>query len=257
MATIMKRVAFVCTGEELVIGDIEDTNSTFFAQQFVKNDIHPGQRVIVGDDETEIENAIRYLQPLHQTIITIGGLGPTSDDRTRYALSKALNCPLVFYDSVWQWIVDRVNQFTQKKSEITENNRQQAWFPEGSQPIFNANGTAAACYLQHDGKDIFMLPGPPNECRPIFQEVVLPLLQKQNYPYKIYRRSWLLFGVSESKIADQLEKIERDPNCALGYRVHYPYLEIKLWSNNEIALNRISKKFDIILAPYLAKGDAR
>ncbi len=246
----MKRVGFVCTGEELVIGACQDTNSTIFAQQFTEHHIQAGQRVTVGDETHEIESAINFLLSTHHALITIGGLGPTSDDRTRYALSKAIHQELEFNDEAWQWIVER---FTKKNLEIPETNRQQALLPIGSTPIYNANGSAAACYVHHEGKDIFMLPGPPNECLPIFQEVVLPMLLQKNYAHHIYRHSWMLYGVSESSIAAQLESLELEPQCTLGYRVHKPYLEIKLWSDNQEALNKMIQKFDPLLKPHVKK----
>lgn len=246
-----KRIAMLATGEEIIIGDIQDTNATYFAQQLTENNIQAGRRAIVGDDPIEIEDAIRYLLPNHDALITIGGLGPTSDDKTREALAAALNLPLEFFSDAWQWLEELYlrKALIKNVSEIPETNRQQAFFPKGATAIQNHNGTAAACHIRHEGKDIFMLPGPPNECRPIFNEIVVPLLLKNNYSQKIYRASWLLLGVSESSIAEQLETIEKPAECQLGYRVHYPYLEIKLWCHNENLLKETAKKFEPILKP--------
>jgi nicotinamide-nucleotide amidase len=249
MTNLAKRVAFVATGEEIIIGDIQDTNATYFSQQFIERGIQPGKRVIVGDDPKEIESAIRYLLPDHDALITIGGLGPTSDDLTRYALASALGIELKFHDNAWQWVEDIYlsKGLVTDKQKIPETNRQQALLPQGSTAIQNRNGTAAACYLLHENKDIFMLPGPPNECRPIFHDAVLPTLLKRNFAHKIYRKSWLLLGVSESTIAAKLDPLMTDKSCQLGYRVHYPYLEIKLWSDNASALDKLSAVFEPLL----------
>ena len=249
MAQVSKRIGFLATGEELVNADFPDTNSAFFAQSLVDHSIQPRQRLIVGDQENDIEAAILYLLSQHEALIIIGGLGPTSDDRTRYALANAIGQELYFDEAAWQQIVDRL---THMHLEVPETNRQQALFPVGSQIIPNLNGTAAACYLSFEGKDIFMLPGPPNECRPIFNTHVLPYWIKHHYSSPIHRRSWLLLGVSESKIASELEKwITTDTQCHLGYRTHYPYLDIKLWSSDSKALDRLSHQFDDILKPSL------
>jgi molybdenum cofactor synthesis domain-containing protein len=249
MAQVSKRIGFLATGEELINADFPDTNSALFAQDLVDHSIRPGQRVIVGDQENDIEAAILYLLSHHEALIIIGGLGPTIDDRTRYALAKAIGRELYFDEASWQQIVDRL---TRMNLEVPETNRQQALFPIGSQIIRNPNGTADACYLSFEGKDIFMLPGPPNECRPIFRTYVLPYWIKHHYSTPIYRHSWLLLGVSESKIASELEKwITTDSHCHLGYRAHYPYLDIKLWSNDSQALNSLSRQFDDILKPSL------
>src|SRR5690606_22518662 len=102
MAT--KRIAFLATGEEIINGDIQDTNATYFAQHFIEQGIQPGRRVTVGDHRQETENAIRYLLADHDALITIGGLGPTSDDLTRFAVADALGLTLTFDEQAWQWV---------------------------------------------------------------------------------------------------------------------------------------------------------
>lgn len=248
MEKVNKRVGFVATGDELVNGDILNSNSQYFAQRCIDNGIQPGRQVVVADDEQEIAHAIHYLLQDHNAVITIGGLGPTADDRTRFALASALNLELVFNEEAWQWIIALL---TSKNLEIPETNRQQALFPEGATAIYNANGSAAACYVPYKNHDIFMLPGPPNECFTIFDEIVLPRLLAENYAYKVYKNSWLLLGASESSIAEQLEPLMPDSDCILGYRVHYPYLDIKLRSENKKALARLSTQFTEILKPKL------
>lgn len=248
MEKINKRVGFVATGDELINGDILNSNSRHFAQCLVDNAIQPGCQVVVPDNEKEITQAIHYLLQDHNAIITIGGLGPTEDDRTRFALAAALNLKLIFNEHVWQWIVDMLKS---KGLEIPATNRQQALLPEGSNPIYNANGTAAACYMPYKNHDIFMLPGPADECFPIFNKVILPRLLKKNYACKVYKNLWLLLGVSESSIADQLEKLMPGSDCTLSYRVHYPYLDVKLHSKDKQALRKLSKQFTKILKPKL------
>lgn len=244
----IKKVGFLITGEEIVIGDIQDTNSRTFSQELIAHHIEPGQRVTVGDEEQDITRGIHYLLPEHHALITIGGLGPTSDDRTRYGLAKALDLELIFHTEAWEWIVERM---TAKALKIPPTNRQQALLPKGSLPLHNPNGTAAGCYIHYHHKDIFMLPGPPSECIPIFKSQVLPILLKHNYTHEIFRYYWSLINVNESEIADQLERITKDASCHLGYRVHYPYLEIKIWSDNKIALEEYKEKIIPILEPHL------
>src|SRR5688572_4831260 len=99
-----QRVGFVATGDELVNGDILNTNSQYCCQRLIEHSIIPGQQLVVGDHREEIQRAIRYLWPTHSAIITIGGLGPTADDVTRYGLADALDLPLQFYPPAWHWI---------------------------------------------------------------------------------------------------------------------------------------------------------
>ncbi len=239
----VKVVALLATGDEIINGDIVNSNTAYFAQQLKLSDIRPGKQLTVGDDKEAIKQAVLYLSQDHDAIITIGGLGPTEDDVTRFGLAEALQLPLEFNAEAWRDIETRFKQY---RITITENNRLQALLPKNSQMIPNPNGSACACYLHHNNKDYFMLPGPPNECFPLFDSVVKPLLLKNGYSKKMWRHNWLLFNVSESAIATQLEKID-NPDCDLGYRVNYPYLEVKLSCENKTAFDTAIKKFDAIL----------
>ncbi len=252
MVSKTKRIGIVATGDELINGDILNTNGQYLCQQLILHGMTPGCEVVVSDDTDEIEQAILYLLQDHHGVITIGGLGPTSDDKTRFGLAKALGVDLEFNDQAWQWIVDMLEK---KNLKIPETNRQQALLPKNAEPIFNANGTACACYLHQNGKDIFMLPGPPNECRPIIDQAVINKLS-DSYASKLYRKSWLLFSVSESSIADQLEPfMQKFPDCKLGYRVSYPYLEIKLASENKLSVDNLALEFTQVFADNIVSDN--
>ena len=96
-----------------------------------------------------------------------------------------------------------------------------------------------------------MLPGPPNEFRPLFDKKVLPKLLNANFQKIVFRQSWLLFGVSEGSIAETLDPLIEGSLCEIGYRVSYPYLEVKLQSANEAAIQTLSQHFDTLLADQL------
>ena len=108
--------------------------------------------------------------------------------------------------------------------------------------IANPNGTAAACFLKHNDRLIFMLPGPPNECLPIFDEVVLPKLLEQKHLVQFrHRQSWPLLGVVESDISHRLDPLVEKLDVEIGYRVFYPYLEVKLLANTKEQLDQASE----------------
>lgn len=245
---MIKRVGIIATGDELIQGQIQDTNAPYFANELIENGIQPGRRVTVADHQAEIVEAIHYLMKDHDAVITIGGLGPTSDDLTRFALADALELPLLFSEEAWQWLTDLL---TQKGISIPDTNRQQALFPKGATPLHNEFGTAAGCVLEYRNKYFFMLPGPPNECRPLFHRFILPKLLEAGLAHEVHRDFWLLLGASESSIAALLEPLMKNSECELGYRVQYPYLEIKLRSLNKAALTQLSHQFDHLLAPWL------
>lgn len=221
----IKRVALLATGDEVVNGDILNTNGQAMAQELFQHGIMVGSHLIVSDNQDEIEQGIHFLLTGHDALIITGGLGPTSDDCTRFALAKALDQPLEFDAPTWQRIQERFKQLNLKKQP--DSNRNQALFPKIATIIPNSSGSASACWLRHKDKLIFMLPGPPRECLPIFNETVLPLLKKNNFSRDIIHKKWLLFSVSEGEIAEELDQLAAPHYITTGYRVCYPYVEFK------------------------------
>jgi len=253
---IGKRIALLATGNELVNGEIIDTNAPTIAQSLLDQRLIPGTRIIVGDQQKEIEEALRYLLTTHAIVITIGGLGPTSDDLTRFALSAALQKPLQFHLDSWNQIVKKLSSYG---LSVPENNRQQCLFPSPCEIYPNPNGTAAACCIPYGKQLIFMLPGPPNECLPLFNQHVIPrLLSIPLLQQEIYRESWMLLSVSEGNIAKQLAPLlEQYPSCEIGYRVSSPYLEVKLQSTNKKTIDTLSEKITFLLQKHLVSRNKK
>lgn len=236
-------VAILATGDEITNGDILNTNAKAIANALTDLNINVGMHASAPDDDNSLTQAIRFLLNDHAVLITIGGLGPTSDDRTRFALNSILGTELIFDAQSYQKIQARLNTLN---LPIPESNKQQCLFPKGATILMNSNGTANACYSQHNNQHIFMLPGPPSECLPLLQEQVIPLLKQLNLSKTRHRKHWLLLGVSEGSIAALLDKeIERHPEVSIGYRVDHPHLEIKLWSENKTALDAASNALEV------------
>jgi nicotinamide-nucleotide amidase len=243
------RIALLATGDEIINGDILNTNAQDIANKLLSLGMQTGTHMTVGDNLTEIKSAIRFLLQHHRALIITGGLGPTTDDLTRYALAEALNRELIFDESTWEWIVDRLAKLGYNTPP--ENNRQQALFPEGAVIIPNGNGTASGCILKEEEHLIFMLPGPPLECLSMIDKVVLPALSIAEFQEVSYHANWFLFGVSEGHIAEQLEKMVKRFDCTTGYRVCYPYVEIKLHSNNESDFQTLVPLVEKELSSYM------
>ncbi len=250
-----KHIALLATGDEIVDGVILNTNAQFIANTLFHEQMHVTEHHIVRDDEANITKNILSLLENNDALIITGGLGPTTDDRTRFALAKALQQPLEFHENVWQAIVDR---FVARYgiADIPISNKQQALFPKGAQILENLNGTAAGCLCHLQTKLIFMLPGPPNECLPMFTQAVLSELKEKQFGHTVYFKNWLLFGVSEGHIAEKLEEaLKPYSSCRTGYRVTFPYVEFKLFSPT----NELQKGIDAIssiIAPYLFNDTA-
>ncbi len=247
MAQITPRIALLSTGDELVNGDVLNTNSYSLAQKLFDHFIQPGLHLTAGDDQNQIESAIQYLLKDHTGLIITGGLGPTSDDRTRFALSKVLQSELIFDETTWQRIIARLQRAS---LPIPDTNRQQCLFPDQAIIFPNENGTAAACMALYEQKPVFMLPGPPFECFPIFDQYVLPYLQKHHFSRPLYRYEWLLLAVSEGSIAAELDPLAYGSGCDIGYRINQPYLEVKLQSRDAQRLEILQPLVNNIIEKY-------
>lgn len=247
MAEVVPRIALLSTGDELVNGDILNTNSHLLAQNLFDNFIQPGLHLTAGDNQKQIESAMQYLLDNHAGLIITGGLGPTSDDRTRFALSRVLQSELVFDETSWQRVVERLQRAS---LPIPDTNRQQCLFPREAVIFPNDNGTAAACMALYGLKPVFMLPGPPFECLPIFQEHVLPYLQKHYFSRPLFRHEWLLLAVSEGSIAAELDPLVTGSGCDVGYRINQPYLEVKLQAADAEQLQIMQYQVENIIGKY-------
>ena len=248
--TIQNKIAILATGDEITNGDILNTNSQVIAQKLFKSGMQVGMHMSARDNIGEIEQCIVALLKTHRAVIITGGLGPTSDDITRYALSQALKQPLIFNEVVWETICKRF-QFLGYTGTPPEGNRQQALFPEHATIIPNPDGTAAGCFSRHNNQIVFMLPGPPSECLPMVDAVVLPTLKEANFTEIVFYDQWLLFGVSEGHIAEKLDAIAKPFDCTTGYRLFYPYIEFKLYSNNQDDFNALVAVIEKEIAPYI------
>ena len=159
-------IGILGTGDELIQGDILNTNAQSISRELVFRDIQPGVQLIVADEVHTMARSIQFLLSEHDIVITIGGLGPTCDDVTRDAVALALGLPLEFHPPSWNRLESR---FKQNNIVLTENNRQQCCFPKGSEVLVNENGSANGCIAFSCNKVVFMLPGPPIECLPLFE----------------------------------------------------------------------------------------
>ncbi len=248
------KIALLATGDEIINGDILNTNATEISQRLFNHGMQIGMQMVCSDSTQEIETAITFLLKSHRALIITGGLGPTSDDLTRYALAQVFNRQLIFHESIWQNIIERFERF--KLGFPPENNRQQALFPLNSTIITNARGSAAGCLIKENNQLIFMLPGPPIECLPMMEQTVLPILLNEKLQQTTYLQKWLLFGVSEGHIAETLDAIAKPFNCMTGYRLWYPYVEFKIYTHQEIDFKTLTAKIEKTIAPYLI-GDGK
>jgi nicotinamide-nucleotide amidase len=239
-------IGLIATGDELTQGDILNTNGQYIVLALNELGFTTAEHLVVSDEEERIASAINYFKTRHDIVILTGGLGPTSDDRTRYALAKALNLELHLDQMAWNLLLERLQRI---QLPITEENRQQALLPIGAEMLPNAAGTAAGCYLKHNHVEFFMLPGPPSECLPMFDQYVLPKLMHAKRATHQFK--WLLLGANEGKIATELDAALQGLQCRTGYRWHYPYLDYKVFAESANDLTEAEQRSLPIVSDYL------
>lgn len=242
-------IGLLATGDELVEGDILNTNGQAIASACIKQGFTMGLHVVCPDNDDDIAHALNFLLKSHSIIIITGGLGPTSDDRTRFALSHVAGKELQLDEPTWQAICARIQRRLGRDAH--PSNQQQALFPEDSQIIPNENGTAAGCWLKIQEQTIYMLPGPPHECLPMFEGFVLPHILANTVEHKRFKFSWKLKGAVESEIGTQIDEALQNFPVRTGYRATPPFLEVKIYTDSHEQVDAILKTIMPILTPYL------
>jgi molybdenum cofactor synthesis domain-containing protein len=252
MSNPVKKISFMATGNEIIEGDTLDTNGNYFARTLADLGVTIYQHLCVSDNIEEICTGLRYLLAHSDAVITVGGLGPTSDDLTRFAVAKVTDKNLEFDENSWKNIEERFKKF---RLRLVPSNRQQAMFPAGATVLPNENGSAPACQVEWQGKLIFMVPGPPKECRPIFNEKIIPVLKENGFLNKKPIFRWLTLGLSESEIGEKIDALAKPFGFETGFRWHYPYLEIKVMAQDTHPLMEHIEEINQHLSSYCVSRD--
>jgi nicotinamide-nucleotide amidase len=161
----------IFVGTELLLGQIVNTNAQFLSERLAQVGVDVFHQTVVGDNPGRVADCFRQALSRADLIVASGGLGPTSDDLTREVLAQVLGRELV----VDQPSLDHIRGFFARRGRLmTENNAKQALIPQGGRAIPNPRGTAPGVAVEHDGKMIFLLPGPPFEMEAMALNDVLP-----------------------------------------------------------------------------------
>src|SRR3954471_15502848 len=172
------RYELITLGDELLLGLTANGHLTFIGAQLGRRGALLTRNVTITDEADAIAAQFRESWARADVVITTGGLGPTCDDRTRDAIAIELGQKLVRDPAIVQHIADRFASFGRK---MTDNNLKQADRFERGEVLPNANGTAPGLWVEQDGKVLIMLPGPPNELQPMFENQVVPRLAARGW----------------------------------------------------------------------------
>ena len=208
-------VEILSVGTELLLGNIANTDAQMLSQGLSELGLNVFWHTVVGDNLQRAEEAVALAKKRADIIITTGGLGPTCDDLTKNVLAEAFGKKLVFDEGSAERIRSYFNRIGRT---MTDNNLQQAMLPEGCTILPNDWGTAPGCAFEADGVHVIMLPGPPSECRPMFQYRAKPYLLSLSEGV-IASHTIKLFGIGESTMEAQL----RDQMNAMSNPTLAPY----------------------------------
>lgn len=213
----MKQLVFeiITMGNELLIGKILNTNANWLAKRIADLGGIVSRITVVGDDVGNIKSVIEEaLDRRPDFVITSGGLGPTFDDKTLEAISKALDEPLELnkqaYNLVKEKYLSYYNAGLLKKFELTPSRLKMAKLPAGAKPLYNPVGTAPGVLLKHKETMLIALPGVPREMQGIFENDVALLIQSYTKNLFTYKESLRVTGIVESEIAPLIDAIMRE-----------------------------------------------
>ena len=198
----------VSIGDEILIGQIVNTNAVFIAKELNKIGIEVGQITSISDRKEHIESCLDDAQKRAQVIILTGGLGPTKDDLTKHTLCSYFDDVLVKN----QVVLDRIEEMFAKyvPTPINDENRKQALLPSKAKVLNNFFGTASGMWFEIDDNVVISLPGVPFEMKALISNEVIPALQKHYTRPFIIHKTLLTYGLGESVIAERIELWEND-----------------------------------------------
>jgi nicotinamide-nucleotide amidase len=184
-------------GTELLLGHITNTDARDISEMLSKIGVNVRWHTVVGDNPERLAECVAIAKRRADVIITTGGLGPTCDDLTKQVLAKSFGLPLVENAAEREGLYE----YIRLGKRYTPNNLSQALLPEGCTVFHNRWGTAPGCAFEAEGKIVLMLPGPPNECVPMFREYAIPYLKKLSEE-QIVSHAIRIFGIGESAVDD-------------------------------------------------------
>ncbi len=197
------KAEIIAVGTEILLGQIDNTNTTFLAEELAGLGIEVYYQSVVGDNPQRLEEALELADQRSDLTVLCGGLGPTDDDLTKQVTAKHVGQELVTDEGGYQ---NLLAFFEKRERPMTENNRLQALVFKDGESLQNSNGLAVGIFYQTPtGKSYLLLPGPPNELKPMFFNEAIPLLQKHfQTDEQLISRVLRFYGIGESELVTKL-----------------------------------------------------
>lgn len=221
------KAEIVSTGTELLLGETLNTSAHFLTGKLSAMGIEVDHHTTVGDNPERLEQVLRQAIERTDLLVTTGGLGPTVDDLTKELVAKVLDIKMELDPSS----LEHIKQFFgRRKAPMPLNNEKQAYFPKGSKILPNPIGTAPGAIIEKNGKTVIILPGPPFEMTPMFDNYVWPVLQQNIEPdvERMNERVLKVFGMGESAIEEVLADLMDLPNFSMALLAKRAEMHIRL-----------------------------
>ena len=241
---INSKVEILTIGDELLIGQVIDTNSAWMAQELNKAGFSVSRIISVGDNESAILEALKGATQRAKIVLITGGLGPTRDDITKKTLCKFFNTKLVFNEDVY---TDIVEMLSKRMSNINQLNKEQALVPEICEVIRNPEGTAPILWFNSNENVVISMPGVPFEMKFAMSENIIPRLKKMFKTDVIIHKTINIYNIPESVLAEKLTEWENNlpPFIKLAYLPAYGKIRLRLTAIGDKTIqDEIQQKID-------------
>jgi len=255
------RAAILCIGTELTRGELVNGNAAWLSERLTALGIEVIEHAVVADDSRRVRATLDRFGREVKLLVCTGGLGPTSDDLTAACVAELLGVPLERHAATLARIQDRYERIGRA---MPAPNAKQADLPRGARVLDNDEGTAPGFVVEIGTAQSYFFPGPPREMRPLFERYLVPEIapQVERTSFQIHIRT---FGLRESEAAERLADIDlggprHRPGIVIGYRPHFPEIEVKVLANaaNEAAARslatEVARQVEERLAPYAYGG---
>ncbi|EPJ52308.1 MAG: competence/damage-inducible protein CinA [Osedax symbiont Rs2] len=220
------RLEMICTGEEILAGQIVDTNAAWLGNLLMEQGFEMQRRTTVGDRLADLVEVFQERSQHADIILVNGGLGPTADDLSAQAMADAMGVSL---RQNKHWLSVLQQWFNARSIELSKSNLKQTLLPEGAIMVDNPVGTACGFRVKLNRAWLFFTPGVPSEFKHMVQQQFIPFVEQQSVQQqRVDVTKLLTLGMGESSMAQLLESMDWPDGITLGYRSFSPYLELKL-----------------------------
>ena len=222
------RIGYMCIGTEVLIGDTLNTNGNYLAGMLSNIGLKLSYEISVSDNKDDIGESLNFILSNVDILIVSGGLGPTEDDMTKEYISELTDIPLIEDQDHIDWMQTR---WKQRGTQMPELNRKQAQIYENFQGIPNTTGTALGAELRYMDTDIYLLPGPPREFKPMVEDYLINKISDKSVNKKVNYKYVTLYGIPESSLAEGINKF-KPQDMEIAYLPKYGVIKLRYDKNS-------------------------